>query len=43
VQLVFDVPELDEVIAKGSLEFEEWTALISEIEKSYPVSPMNAL
>ncbi|XP_062162711.1 pre-mRNA-processing factor 39-2 isoform X3 [Alnus glutinosa] len=28
--------ELDEVIAKGSLDFEEWASLISEVEKTYP-------
>jgi hypothetical protein len=29
--------ELEEVISKGSLDFDEWVSLISEIEKIYPV------
>ncbi|WJX47347.1 hypothetical protein P8452_34048 [Trifolium repens] len=28
--------ELEEVISKGSLDFDEWVSLISEIEKIYP-------
>lgn len=30
--------DLQEVISKGSVDFDEWTLLISEIEKLYPVS-----
>lgn len=29
---------LEEFIAEGSLDFDEWTSLISEIENSCPVS-----
>lgn len=29
---------LQEGIAKGSLDFDSWTSLISEVEKTYPVS-----
>nr|WAU86874.1 birch protein [Betula platyphylla] len=32
----FDELKFDEVIAKGSLDFEEWITLISEVEKTYP-------
>ncbi|CAL0306495.1 unnamed protein product [Lupinus luteus] len=31
-----DDVELKEVISKGSLDFDEWTSLISDIEKTYP-------
>ncbi|KAJ1426198.1 Tetratricopeptide-like helical domain superfamily [Sesbania bispinosa] len=30
-----DNPELEEIISKGSLDFDEWTSLISDIEKIY--------
>ena len=36
----FDELKLHEVISKGPLDFHEWTSLISEIEKKYPVSSM---
>jgi hypothetical protein len=39
----FDELKLDEVIAKGSLDFEEWASLISEVEKTYPVIPIPLL
>ncbi|KAK9268181.1 hypothetical protein L1049_010623 [Liquidambar formosana] len=32
----FDELTLNEVIAKGSLDFDMWTSLISQIEKTYP-------
>ena len=34
----FDELKLNEVISKGPLDFHEWTSLISEIDKKYPVS-----
>lgn len=36
----FDELKLNEVISKGPLDFHEWTSLISEIDKKYPVSSM---
>lgn len=36
----FDELKLHEVISKGPLDFHEWTSLISEIDKMYPVSSM---
>ncbi len=36
----FDELELHEDISQGSLDFHEWTSLVSEIEKKYHVSSM---
>ncbi|XP_048230542.1 pre-mRNA-processing factor 39-2 isoform X3 [Ricinus communis] len=36
--VVINKAKLNEIIANGSLEFDEWTSLISEVEKSYPDS-----
>lgn len=32
-----DELKLEEAVAEGSLDFYEWTSLISQIEKTYPV------
>ncbi|KAK7247229.1 hypothetical protein RIF29_42107 [Crotalaria pallida] len=33
---IFDDTEFQQIISNGSLDFDEWTSLISEIEKIYP-------
>ncbi|CAK9139277.1 unnamed protein product [Ilex paraguariensis] len=40
-QVVGSSEQLREMIAKGSLDFDSWTALIAEIEKSNPTTQVD--